>query len=86
MSNENNAPIEDDLPEQLRIRREKRAALIQRGVEPYPVSVARTKSLKEVRAKYSDLAIDVATGDIKHRGSARRLGEYRIGEMGAWRR
>jgi lysyl-tRNA synthetase class 2 len=65
MSNENNAPIEDDLPEQLRIRREKRAALIERGVEPYPVSVARTKSLKEVRAKYSDLAIDVATGDIE---------------------
>jgi len=31
MSNEN-APIEDDLPEQLRIRREKRAALIERGV------------------------------------------------------
>jgi lysyl-tRNA synthetase class 2 len=65
MSNENNAPIEDDLPEQLRIRREKRAGLIERGVEPYPVSVARTKSLKEVRAKYSDLAIDVATGDIE---------------------
>jgi lysyl-tRNA synthetase, class II len=65
MSNENNAPIEDDLPEQLRIRREKRASLIERGVEPYPVSVARTKSLKEVRAKYSDLAIDVATGDIE---------------------
>jgi lysyl-tRNA synthetase class 2 len=65
MSNENNAPIEDDLPEQLRIRREKRAGLIERGVEPYPVSVARTKSLKEVRAKYSELAIDVATGDIE---------------------
>jgi lysyl-tRNA synthetase class 2 len=65
MSNENNAPIEDDLPEQLRIRREKRAGLIERGVEPYPVSVARTKSLKEVRAKYSDLAIDEATGDIE---------------------
>jgi lysyl-tRNA synthetase, class II len=65
MSNENNAPIEDDLPEQLRIRREKRASLIERGVEPYPVSVARTKSLKEVRAKYSELAIDVATGDIE---------------------
>ena len=64
MSNEN-APIEDDLPEQLRIRREKRAALIERGVEPYPVSVARTKSLKEVREKYASLEIDVATGDIE---------------------
>jgi len=65
MSNENNAPIEDDLPEQLRIRREKRAGLIERGIEPYPVSVARTKSLKEIRTKYVDLAIDIATGDIE---------------------
>ena len=65
MSNENNAPIEDDLPEQLRIRREKRAGLIERGIEPYPVSVARTKSLNEVRTKYADLAIDIATGDIE---------------------
>ncbi len=65
MSNESNAPIEDDLPEQLRIRREKRAGLIERGIEPYPVSVARTKSLKEIRTKYVDLAIDIATGDIE---------------------
>ena len=28
-----NTPIEDDLPEQLRIRREKRAGLIERGIE-----------------------------------------------------
>ena len=60
-----NTPIEDDLPEQLRIRREKRASLIERGIEPYPVSVARTKSLKEIREKYISLDIDVATGDIE---------------------
>jgi lysyl-tRNA synthetase class II len=41
--------IEDDLPEQLRIRREKRASLIERGIEPYPVSVPRTKTLAEIR-------------------------------------
>ena len=58
-------PIEDDLPEQLRIRREKRAGLIVRGIEPYPVSVARTKSLKEIREKYISLDIDVATGDVE---------------------
>ena len=58
-------PIEDDLPEQLRIRREKRAGLIERGIEPYPVSVDRTKSLKEIREKYTSLDIDVATGDIE---------------------
>ena len=60
-----NTPIEDDLPEQLRIRREKRAGLIERGIEPYPVSVARTKSLKEIREKYISLDIDVAPGDIE---------------------
>ncbi|MDP1675937.1 MAG: lysine--tRNA ligase [Bacteroidota bacterium] len=57
-----NTPIEEDLPEQLRIRREKRAALIESGIEPYPVSVPRTKSLKEVRQQYLGLEIDVATG------------------------
>ena len=57
--------VEDDLPEQLRIRREKRAGLIERGVEPYPVSVARTASLAEIRAKYSTLETDSTTGDIQ---------------------
>ena len=69
MTTENNAPnaapIEDDLPEQLRIRREKRAGLLERGVEPYPVAVDRTKSLKEIREKYTGLDIDVATGDLE---------------------
>ena len=65
MSNEPQAPIEDDLPEQLRIRREKRAGLIERCVEPYPVAVARTSSLADIRAKYADLEIDKATGDIQ---------------------
>ena len=64
MSTEN-TPIEEDLPEQLRIRREKRASLLEGGTQPYPVSVPRTKTLKEVREKYSALEIDVATGDIE---------------------
>ena len=64
MSTEN-APIEEDLPEQLRIRREKRASLLEGGTQPYPVSVPRTKTLNEVREKYSALEIDVATGDIE---------------------
>ena len=42
--------IEDDLPEQLRIRREKRAAILARGGEAYPVAVPRTASLKEILA------------------------------------
>ena len=57
MSTEN-APIEEDLPEQLRIRREKRASLLEGGTQPYPVSVPRTKTLKEVREKLSCVALE----------------------------
>jgi lysyl-tRNA synthetase class 2 len=68
MDNSQNTPPVvdgDDLPEQLRIRREKREAIIARGSEPYPVSVPRTSTLKAIRAKHKDLAIDVATGIIE---------------------
>ena len=54
--------IEDDLPEQLRIRREKRNAILARGDEPYPVSISRTASLAEIRNRHAGLEIDVATG------------------------
>ena len=66
-TNSQNPPVAeaDDLPEQLRIRREKRAAIIERGTEPYPVEVPRTKSIKEIRETHKDLAIDVATGIIE---------------------
>jgi len=57
--------IEDDLPEQLRIRREKRAAILSRGQEAYPVAVPRTASLKEIRERHAALEIDVATGIIE---------------------
>jgi lysyl-tRNA synthetase class 2 len=63
MSTEPQVPAEDDLPEQLRIRREKRVNLIDRGIEPYPVAVARTHSLADIREKYKDLVTDTATGD-----------------------
>ena len=65
MTSENPTTADDDLPEQLRIRREKRASLLERGIEPYPVAVPRTKSLQEVRQKYTGLDVDVATGDIE---------------------
>jgi lysyl-tRNA synthetase class 2 len=56
---------EDDLPEQLRIRREKRVAILKRGGQPYPVSVPRTTTLLEIRTKHKDLPIDVSTGEIE---------------------
>ena len=42
-----------DLPEQLRIRREKRQRILESGKDAYPVEVPRTHSLAEVRAKWA---------------------------------
>ena len=58
----NDETIEDDLPEQLRIRREKRSAILARGEQAYPVAVPRTASLNEIRIRHVGLEIDVATG------------------------
>jgi lysyl-tRNA synthetase, class II len=57
-------PAEDDLPEQMRVRREKRERLVERGVQPYPVTVDRTHTLREVREAYDgqQLAPDSRTG------------------------
>ena len=61
MSDEPRAVAEDDLPEQMRVRREKRERLLQTG-EAYPVSVPRTHSLAEIRAQFGDLPVDTHTG------------------------
>ncbi|MDI3313571.1 MAG: lysine--tRNA ligase [Mycobacterium sp.] len=53
-----------DIPEQFRIRRDKRARLLAAGREPYPVTVERTHTLAQVRAAHPDLPTDSATGDI----------------------
>jgi lysyl-tRNA synthetase class 2 len=55
--------IADDLPEQMRVRREKYDRLLASGVEPYPVTVPRTHSLAEIRAKYADLPPEAGTGE-----------------------
>ena len=52
-----------DLPEQVRIRRDKRARMLAGGHDPYPVAVPRTHTLAEIRAAYSQLAADAATGE-----------------------
>ena len=53
----------DELPEQMRVRQEKRARMLDDGVEPYPVGYPRTASLAEIRQRYGDLPTDTATGD-----------------------
>jgi len=61
--------VEDDLPEQMRVRREKRERLIDGGRSAYPVTLARTHTLAEIREKYDarlesgELAADTRTGE-----------------------
>ena len=55
---------EADVPEQYRIRQAKRERLLAEGHEPYPVAVARTHGLAEVRTAYPDLPVDTETGDF----------------------
>ena len=56
--------LDADLPEQMRVRQEKRARLLERGREPYPVTVPRTHSLREVRQRWGDLAVGEETQDV----------------------
>ncbi|NYH80539.1 lysyl-tRNA synthetase class 2 [Actinopolyspora biskrensis] len=53
----------EDLPEQLRVRREKRQRLLSEGNDPYPVALPITHSLAQVRAAHPDLPVDTSTGD-----------------------
>ncbi len=54
----------DDVPEQMRVRREKRDRLLASGVQPYPVSVPRTHSLAQVRAAHQHLEPGQETDDV----------------------
>lgn len=58
------ASSEDDLPEQMQVRRQKRTELLADGPNPYPLGVTRTDTLKQLRAKYADLEAGEATGDV----------------------
>ncbi|GAB2735445.1 lysine--tRNA ligase [Nocardioides pakistanensis] len=61
--------VEDDLPEQMRVRREKRERLLGSGRPAYPLNVERTHTLREIREKYDplleagDLVPDTRTGE-----------------------
>lgn len=65
MSPENTlSPEPSDVSEQMLVRLDKRAKLLERGEQAYPVGVARTHTLEEIRAKYPELEADTATGEI----------------------
>ncbi len=63
---ENATPVlpEADVPEQMRVRREKRDRLIAAGGEAYPVAVPRTHSLAEVREQWGHLETGAETDDV----------------------
>ncbi|MEU3454111.1 lysine--tRNA ligase [Micromonospora sp. NPDC006766] len=65
MTEQNALPVDpaDDLPEQMKVRREKRDRMLAEGVEPYPVGYPRTSTLARIREQYADLPTDTATGD-----------------------
>ncbi|GIM83308.1 lysine--tRNA ligase [Salinispora arenicola] len=65
MTEQNAVPVDpaDDLPEQMKVRREKRDRMLAEGVEPYPLGYPRTSTLAEIRQGYADLPTDTATGD-----------------------
>jgi len=55
---------EDNVPEQVRVRLEKRARMLASGVDPYPVGYPRTTTAAALRERYGDLPKDTATGDV----------------------
>lgn len=57
-------PQSTEVSEQMQIRLDKRANLLARGLEPYPVGVPRTHSLIEVRQKFDHLQADETSGEI----------------------
>jgi lysyl-tRNA synthetase class 2 len=52
----------DELPEQVRVRREKLDRMRERGVDPYPVAFPRTTTMADLRAAHPDLEPDQMTG------------------------
>ena len=67
----------DNVPEQVRVRLEKRERMLASGIDPYPVGYPRTATVAALREKYRDLPADTATGVVV--GVAGRVMLSRIG-------
>jgi lysyl-tRNA synthetase, class II len=57
------SPVDNDLPDQMRVRRHKRERMLASGIDPYPFEVPRTRTLKDIRETYAGLPADATTGD-----------------------
>jgi lysyl-tRNA synthetase, class II len=69
--------VTDNVPEQVRVRFEKRARMLASGIDPYPVGYPRTTTAAALHEKYGDLPPDMATGEIV--GVAGRVMLSRVG-------
>lgn len=57
-------PADDELPEQMRIRREKRDRILAEGSQAYPVGITRTHTLAEVGEVWGHLETGEETEDV----------------------
>jgi lysyl-tRNA synthetase class 2 len=57
-------PPSDDVPEQMRVRRDKRQRLLASGRDAYPVEVGRTHTLQQVREQWGHLETGEETQDV----------------------
>jgi lysyl-tRNA synthetase class 2 len=53
----------DDLPEQMRVRRDKLDRMRERGVEPFPVTFPRTTTIADLRERHPALEPDEHSGE-----------------------
>jgi len=56
------AAVTENLPEQIRVRQEKRRRIIESGGQAYPVALPRTHTLRELREAFPDLQPGQRTG------------------------
>jgi len=54
--------VEEDLPEQMRIRHHKRERLLEEGMDAYPVHLPVTTTIAEVRSAHDGLEADARSG------------------------
>lgn len=57
------SPAYDELPEQMRVRREKLDRLRAAGVQPYPIGFGRTASIADLRERFADVPADYHSGE-----------------------
>jgi len=55
---------DSDLPEQVRVRRDKYDRLVTAGTPPYPLGYPVTATLAQVRDRHADLTTDTASGQV----------------------